>query len=849
MPGSAPSNSTGTGQGSQDFAPAVQVEQQQIVTFVEEGGVPEQEMPIPPPGRGFLAPAKDSLGNSVVGFLERPLEFANFNWNSTAMRGGKLAEINFPHDWLASTMIREKLAGFRYLRCNFHVKVQVNAQQMNAGRLLMIWQPFWHQLNFTPASALTIPGITGYPLRVDLDLSEATAFDIEVPYVNNCSHYDLINGMGTGGTVQIYCYSSLTGLSEVDATIWIWASNIDVQLPTGLPLSVPALASGPVQAMLHPLDNVPRFEEGDPSGSGSDGFRGVTPEPSQARVNAEKKSGFISRILDIGGRMAMAASAIPKIGPFALAGGAIARGLGKLASIFGWSKPMVDAVPTQVRSMFLRTMANYNGPFDGKQMAFDVENQTDIPTFLYGCDEDEMSLQYILRRPVFLDAFTMDGSDPAGHLIWSWPVGPDACRKVTNTLVTHPTLEATGVQFQNTYLSYLASIFTFWRGSIEYSFKIVKTPFHSGRVRVLYVPGADSTTDFTTVDQSKCYSKVYDFREGISFDFLVPYNWLTPWKELDRSYIGSASHPPLKGIPTGMIYVTVVNSLRNPSTTANHVEFLVETRAGEDFQFAVPGRTTNTWVLYDNNDTVTELSSEALPRGQVQSSFYSNPTGVDVGVNALGIGEVVTSFRQLLKRYAPLPPEAVSPLVGNILLPSFFMSDLGASSPASAGERLVKFDDLFRWAAPLYRLMSGEMRVSVVHKSTREPQRTTLIPGSWMATSFNMDLTGTRPKEVGWSIVEQCGPPEPVMELEVPFYQNFPAVLTGLGAPKQIVSDAVLAPTDRYNFTPSNTGTGLQHIPVTEDWSEGDVYRSMGERFSFGMMLGPPPTIRFDPLA
>lgn len=831
----ATASPSGVAQGNQDLAPTITEMQREIVTLVEEGDT-SAATSVPDPTRGFLAPGKDNLTNSVVGFLSRPYEFRNFAWNSTANRGALLTSVNFPRDYLNIPAVKEKIAGFRYLRANFHMRVQVNAQPMNAGRLFMLWQPFFQSLTNTPASALTISGLTGYPMLVELDLADDTSFETMAPYVGTTSHFDLIKGAGTSGTIQVYVYSPLTGLSEVDATIWIWASEVDIQLPTGLP------------AQQIQSDDTPFVH---PTADGTAEFSVPDAPPQNSPPEKEKKTGIMSKILDIGGRIAMAGGAIPTLGPFLLAGGAIARGFGKLASIFGWSKPMVDVIPTHVRPMFLRHLANYNGPFDGKQMAFDWDNQTDIPAFMYGTEEDEMALAYILQRPVFTTAFTMDASNNPGTVLFKWPVDPQSCLKQANPLVAAPAGHESGTQSNNTYMSYLSHLFNFWRGSLCYELAVVKTVFHSGRVKVVYVPGADMTTDYATVDDSKCYTKVYDLRQTNKIDVCVPYNWYTPWKALDEIPAETSNPAILLSQPQGMLYVVVVNSLRNPTTVANHVEFIVKSRAGEDFQFAIPGLVNNTWPLIDNFDTQTELSA-AAPEGrrlggEIQAAeIFGNPTTSDVTINALGVGEVITSFRQLLKRFMPLPSGIVNVILGRSTLDVYRgISDTASpTTPADTLARLQAFTDMYRWAVSLYRFYSGPMRFSAIWNVTT-PQAGAvtfrLNPAGIGLTPFS-DVSLSN--GVGWSYSVAAIASEPVIEMEVPFYQRVPALLTDVGRPLPFDELNPVANTDAYKRTVLPIPS-LVELEAPTTWDQFNAWRHIGERFSFGLMLGPPPTISF----
>jgi hypothetical protein len=248
-----------------------------------------------------------------------------------------------------------------------------------------------------------------------------------------------------------------------------------------------------------------------------------------------------------------------------------------------------------------------------------------IPVEVFGTNEDEMALGHILAKPTYLDRFTLSKADVPGQVIWKMPVSPRACVK---EISARPPPQRDNVVNLNTNLSYMAELFRNWRGTIRYHFKIVKTPYHSARIRVLFVPGVFEDTPSAGIDIDKVYSQVIDIREMSSFDFEVPFVFNQPWMSLRAIDLGLVS----VSIPTGMVYVEVLNALRNPAAATDHIEILVETSAGPDFQFAYPNADPDT-QLYPRltpstfrTGTAHQRSPQVRKLGEVQPLEYRAPT-------------------------------------------------------------------------------------------------------------------------------------------------------------------------------------------------------------------------------
>lgn len=359
----------------------VVVEQEQIMTFHEEGEVNRIDEVVESAPRVFrqLNDLGDTLANDVVGFLERPIHTKDFVWKATEVDAVQLFKIQFPRVWIENKMIREKLAGFRYVKCDFKVRVQVNAQPFNAGLLMMVFVPLEEQQTATVSSLAGFAGLTGYR-HVLLDLSMDTACELTIPYIGLVSHFDLLRGYGSMGAVKLMVYSPLTGTDDVDGTVWVTATNVEVALPTGLDQLV---ASGPA----HSRSNLKK-----PAAPPTDRDAALNTAPP-------KKKGPVSSVADAVGTVAGVLKDVPVIGSVASTVEWVSGAVSSVASWFGFSKPADTAVPAKTVLTVASNWANFDGDAKVKSLAFSWSNETQMPTDVFGTEEDEMSFSHVLSVP------------------------------------------------------------------------------------------------------------------------------------------------------------------------------------------------------------------------------------------------------------------------------------------------------------------------------------------------------------------------------------------------------------------------------------------------------------------
>lgn len=777
---------TGTDANPNFAGGASHTETKEVMTFEHDGDVEDPDRPMNAPMvPAVSAPAEDRLVNELKDFLRRPIHIKDFVWALTMVPGAPVTSpLKLPYDWLSVNMIKEKLAGFRYMRCTLVIEVQINAQPMNQGAIMPFFNPVEEQLAFNPSSTGHFGGRMGYP-HVLHRLGESTASRLRIPFFPLVSHFDLVKGFGTMGTVTFPVYSVLEGSDDCDGSVFIWAEDVDVSMPTGLPnlLSTRALT-------------------------------GV----AQAGAMAERKRpGTVETAAKTAGKVAGFLGAVPGIGGVASVASTVLNGVGALASAFGWSKPIDPEYTQEVGLMFGRNMQNHNGDAKPKVMALDVQNTCNIPTAVFNTDDDEMAFTSFFRQPIHTDRFKYDGAQAQGSLIHKWPADPSACVKKSQTV------EDQFVVFrQENNLSYLSSCARLWRGGIRFTYKFFKTDFHSGRLRFTYVPGATLDTDFATVDINKCYSQVHDLRATKDVEFVVPYNFLQPWKPTDDLESSTRTNAEWMQLcyekPQGMVYVSVVNALRNPTTVAPRVDVCLWISADDDFQYAIPYASSKLRIL-SKASTVPPFPFS----GKAQSSDMFETQKVREEVNASSVGEVYTGFRQWLKRYHLLGGDETWLSRERV----FIVDRASTPAPYTLADDLVKVCGPFRRAAALYRFQCGSIRIL-------NPES---IPTAYTATSFpGQPIIGETDIDTGLATAVTTSF-EKLMEFEVPFYQPFVALLTDVGYPSFGNDDDAGSPFTRL---PYNTGTRLRMTPGPAPTAP--LYRAIGETFSYGFRLGVPVT-------
>lgn len=758
--------------------------------------------------RALLLAGTDDREHTIKDFLERPVPMWNGEWKTTNAQFSNLVTIEVPDDVLKAVMYQQKLAGFLGIRAGLKFRLQVNSQPFQAGRLRMIWVPYykylgkrttvWDAINegsFVSKSSL--PG-------VEIDVSTTTECEFHVPYASPHLFYNLTTGEGYWGKLYVTVYSPLVdpaGGGKVDCNLWFSFEDVQLGFPTGAPAA---------QSSLSPVAQVGKEEH----------------DMELKRSFSAASSKFASALRSI--------PPIPYLDSIIQPAAWASDTMSEVLKLFGLSKPESSNIPNYVKSNPLQFMPNSDGVNMSHNLSLLAGNSTELMPDMVSSGVDEMALLHLASTPSYIGHFSWTTSQPSGTSLFTYQVQP------TDSV----TFDATTVVPSMLY--YTSSAFGFWRGSIDLTFKFVKTKFHSGRVRLYFQAG---TVTFQTNNRNYNYSQVIDLRSEDVVKFRVPYISTKPWMLVDSAYNGVGGYP----FCTGVVKMEVLNELMATSTVSNTIDVLVEVSAGPDFELAGPRapiltpvivkpKASLTEKLIRTSRTITAQIGQEESREEEQAEIVNKEQlGVKRNmaewINVLAMhGERVMSVRQMIKRSSRVA-EIKDPSTDLLIAPFQFNINYMRETDVAAGS--YKFQNYLSHFLNLYAFWRGSVNLKIIpreqitnkFKANGKFNLSVDVPPTYPSITRVIQATPVTVKGANGS-----GGPEQIIindlegciDITCPYYSQYH-----------------MSPITDYTFRSVNVELGmfppylvnLSNMVASKDY---DVYRCAADSFQMGYVLGPP---------
>lgn len=574
----------------------------------------------------ILDSAKIGAVDDIISFLAKPYAINTGQISNNNTYGQVLETWNLYQDTLNFPVYTEKLKGFTYFRATTEIRIQVNAQRFQAGRYFLVYNPaasingaYGNTTNFRNFSLVQL---TQRP-RIEIDLGTGTEAVLSVPYIFPTSAYSLVEGRGNPGSVSLVCYSPLrAGQSDsppysVDYTIWVSYKDVELSGPTYRPLAF-----------------------------GTQMAEGKAPVRRVA-ASEYKKAGAWSETFDSVGSAAKMLTKIPIVGDLAGPVSWACDIAGGLASAFGFSKKPTQQEQMPVNLGVPHDFNHTDGLDNSLPLSVFRTNEVEALPGFAGTSVDEMNLRYLFSIPSYYAKFTFSTSSTEGSAIYSADLTPHQFKE-----------DGSLVNGSNTYafesmtpVCFFSKMFMYYRGSFKFTFKIVKTEFHSGRVLLTYTPFTNINPSVT--ESAYTHREIIDIRDRSDFTFVVPYISGSDWRPVYNNNDQQSSY--------GRITVVVLNALRAPSTCNANVDFLVEVSAAEDYEVACPiqplgGTNIDTnvndqigpfWTQMDVIPSATKIADKVIGSASIAPSDGISHT-------KYCIGESVTSVKQLLLRFSEM---------------------------------------------------------------------------------------------------------------------------------------------------------------------------------------------------
>lgn len=552
-------------------------------------------------------------------FLSRPVLISSVVWQEGVGIG--VSPIYPWYLYFNDTAIKRKLENYAFLSCDLHVKIMLNASPFYYGLAMAFYTPM---TQYYPTPLKTIgsgdpefitasqrPHIYLYP-QCNKGGEMMLPFFYNKNWLNTASAQDF-RDMGYIDIYDIVMLQNANSVAagDVDIQIYAWAENVRVCGPT-------------TQAVLQSGETDCQPQAKDEYG------KGPVSKPASAVAAA---TGALSKV--------------PVIGPYMRASSMVAGTIGDIASWFGYTNVPIISDVQPYKPVAFQAMATSEISVPIEKLTLDPKNELSIDPSITGIpSQDELVVSTICKKESYFDQTTWSTSETPETLLWWAYVNPYVARR--DTVVGPPAYDLrTFVP-----MSHLCSLFTNWRGSIIYRFRVICTKFHRGRLKIQWDPTANVASS-TAENSTVVFTKIVDITKTQDFEIAIPYIQTQSWLKLagpqyDTWGTGSVARPAYvgaggSGAPNGCLSVKVLTVQTSPVASAP-ITLAVSIRAGDDFELANPMNSVS------NSYTYFTPQAQEIDYEDTELITVTTPT-LDPNRFLINYGESMVSIRQLMRRF------------------------------------------------------------------------------------------------------------------------------------------------------------------------------------------------------
>lgn len=542
-------------------------------------------------------------------YFKRPVLIETFTWTE-AMAIGIRDTMNPWALYLGNTSLKEKMGGFGLVRANLHLKFTVNGSPFYYGGLMAVYTPLSGFRTDTVSSSTNLALVqASQKPHVWLNVQNTSSADLVVPFLYPYPMMEttLFNYTAMG-KIEMLVYSALrsangvTG-SSVDIQTFAWLEDVELAGPTNQPVS---------------QSNIEYEANGQISGP------------------ASAVAGVASKLRDV-----------PVLGEYARATETVANGLGKVASLFGFTNvPNIRDVEP-IRSLpFELASTEISTPLT--KLSLDPKQEIAVGSTQYGGrPDDELSIKHFAGRQSYLVGSNWATTAVPGDILFTTFVTPQLWQTDGSSQVVFPPA------------GYLSQMFQWWRGSMKFTFKMIRSKYHRGRVQISWDRSANNLNEGATLGNLNTFTTVMDLDETDEVTVVVPY--VQNRQFLSTSVIShsnsvlwsTSASPPnqVEGNLNGVLNVRVLNRLTAPEASSD-VELLVFVSAGDDIEMAgprnLPGTFSTTQMRTMSNLAAATAQSHVVYEEIENVTTHQKVDNPEVYLEVFG--EKVSSLRQYLHR-------------------------------------------------------------------------------------------------------------------------------------------------------------------------------------------------------
>lgn len=699
-----------------------------------------------------------------------------------------------------------RINNYKILNAKLHVKIVINGNPFYYGRLMADYLPLNSYDAVTPTSLTDQKNaiLASQRLHGFINPTTSQGLHLELPFLWPENGFDLVNdNFNNIGLVFIRELAPLKhangAATPITINVFCWAEDLVLSIPTTEPTT------------------------------------GLVPQTSEMDM---KPSTIMSTVAYAAGLL----SKVPIIGPYAMATSMVTGALGKVAKLFGFSRPAVIDEASAMRPALIGELAVTDKKENLQRLVADSRQELTIDPSIIGVKlPDELSIKYIAGKESFVTNFPWTTAKVEGDILFNIRVCPSV-------------YDYTAPNYYMTASCFAGLPFKYWRGTMKYRFQIVCSQYHKGRLLFLYDPGY-----IKSIETNIVYSRIVDLEN--ERDFTIDVAWSQPKAFLPTASLvttpvfSTSAYVTADTAKNGVLGVYVLNELNSPNSTINNdISINVFASACEDIDFAVPYADNIRGLAWATQTE--EMEMESAPTNMESKECMSECIEQDHNPLVF-FGEKFTSFRSLLKRYNFLstistgPPSAAGNYVWLTEVTDFPASRGTTPTGGINALGLANYTSttLLNYLAPAFLASRGSIRYKKIIKSdvtsnailtvirgfTGVPQNVlTLRSDATIDAAAKQAADATFPSFSVNASAVTSNVQQPCIEYELPYYRPYRF-------------DVAKDPFGRAAITRYAPVLNVGHLTSTEvkfsattDRASIDTYVSVGEDFQLMLYQGPP---------
>jgi len=311
-------------------------------TFVDDGTVISADY-----SSKTISTSIPTTSESISDFLAKPLYISSTQWTTASVQNTLLTSFSIGPTLIGNSYWINKIVGFNLFRGTAVIRVQINANPFQAGKLLCHFQPLSDPgiMNMRNTNTATK---TQQPNAI-LDCRDAVA-ELRIPYVAPTDWYDKTLTSYDWGTFYVSVLSPLVtgsaGETAVDMTIYMYFEDFELAAP---------------------LVN-------QSSGKSTKKYKArVLKKGSIEAETIVATSGPLTQGLLAVGEAAGALGTIPFLSGVMKPASWVAGALSQVTSYLGWSKPRIDVAVAPI----IRQGNRFSATSDGVDVAVPLAMRSD----------------------------------------------------------------------------------------------------------------------------------------------------------------------------------------------------------------------------------------------------------------------------------------------------------------------------------------------------------------------------------------------------------------------------------------------------------------------------------------